>query len=501
MTNEIRVPQVKATLGTTDNDTFGTKGYIDAQIGGGSATHENLTISTPGQTAFTLASTPIDPAKSQLYLNGQLRIYGGGADYTISGTTLTWNDPGGLTLKTTDDFQIWYNISIGGGILDQSQIYYVAKAGDDANNGKSIERPFLTIGAAIAAVNGQTPGPGNRFEIQVIGGGTYNEDFSIPTYTTLNTISAHFTGEQVVLLAESAFYFDEYTVPNSSLGLRMISDVKAYAEGNLLNGGTSSTGIILSQGELRTNIKKIDMTGTGSIAWNLSAAAILYLSYDSLKEDGTSIKIGGAVVFENGLDSGSNADTRIYNEVGDLILKGDNVDFSGTNAKFSGGGTEIFTNVGQYPKWTFTPLLNSRTSGEIPNVTGLSAYSPVLFDDDFVNIGNHYNPATGIFAYPLTGYYLIASSIGFEYLTSAHNRFFAYIDAGAGLLRYLGMGNAAAMRRNPGVSDDIFVGSCHIVKGFNGNGAQVSVAVGGGVSNTVAIKENSSFDVYLLGAA
>jgi hypothetical protein len=42
-----------------------------------------------------------------------------------------------------------YDITYGGGILDQSQIFYVAKAGDDGNNGKSIERPFLTIGAAI----------------------------------------------------------------------------------------------------------------------------------------------------------------------------------------------------------------------------------------------------------------------------------------------------------------------------------------------------------------
>ena len=74
---------------------------------------EVLTVSTPGQTAFTLGSTPSSPSESILVLNGQIRLYT--TDFTISGTALTWNDPGtpALTLKTTDRLQIWYNLDLG----------------------------------------------------------------------------------------------------------------------------------------------------------------------------------------------------------------------------------------------------------------------------------------------------------------------------------------------------------------------------------------------------
>jgi hypothetical protein len=95
------------TLVVADND-IPNKKYVDDHPGSGIPNQEILTISTPGQTAFTLAQTAVEPEKSMLVLNGQVRIYGGGNDYTISGTALTWNDPGGLTLVTADVLQIWY---------------------------------------------------------------------------------------------------------------------------------------------------------------------------------------------------------------------------------------------------------------------------------------------------------------------------------------------------------------------------------------------------------
>jgi hypothetical protein len=483
---------------TSDTEIIDKK-YVDDHGGTAVGVYKDLTsqIVSGGETSFTLDSTPVDPNSAQLFLEGQKRYYGASNDFTISGTTLTWNNSPVLAIGQV--FEVQYDFQMGGGPLAQAQIYYFADAGDDSNNGKSEKFPFLTYGAAKTAVDAQTPGSGNRFEVRRIGSGTITEDVVISTYTTLYAPSLHINGT-VTLNEQSKLYFDEVTAPNSASCLKQTTSVKSYASGNLINGGTSSIGIDSNQGELRTNIKKIDMTGAGSKAWNLNTSAALFITYDTLRENVASTKTGGAIVFENGLDSGSNADTRIYNEVGRVILKGSNVVFDDTTAKFSDGTTEIFTNVGQFPKWTNTPLLSARTSGEIPNVTGLSAYT-VLFDNDIVNIGAHYNPATGGFSYPVTGYYLICSSIGFDHLAAAHNRFFAYIDAGGGQLRYMGMGNAATMRRNPGVNDDLFVSGSHIVKGLNGGGAQVDISVGGGVSNTVAITENSSFDVYLLGAA
>ena len=114
MANLLRPGQLNVTTGTGDNDTVTTKGYVDDQAGAGSAVRDVLTVTTPGQTAFTLSTTPQDVTVTQFYLNGQLRTYS--TDYTISGTSLTWNDPGGLTLKTSDGIQVWINVSIGGGI-------------------------------------------------------------------------------------------------------------------------------------------------------------------------------------------------------------------------------------------------------------------------------------------------------------------------------------------------------------------------------------------------
>lgn len=71
------------------------------------AQEDILAITGDGQTAFTLSTTPISDEAFALYLNGQLRTIT--TDYTRAGTALTWTDPGGLTLKTTDELKARYN--------------------------------------------------------------------------------------------------------------------------------------------------------------------------------------------------------------------------------------------------------------------------------------------------------------------------------------------------------------------------------------------------------
>lgn len=81
-------------------------------LGGGAGNAvEDAFSPTPGQTVFTLSSTPNSSAAFALYLNGQLRQ--DIVDYTVSGTTLTWLDPNGLTLVATDILQARYNNSVG----------------------------------------------------------------------------------------------------------------------------------------------------------------------------------------------------------------------------------------------------------------------------------------------------------------------------------------------------------------------------------------------------
>lgn len=124
MTGDGQFKSNKLTLGSTQqvdtissDTTFATalntelatkaavKSYVDNSVSS-ALQQETLAVNSNGQTAFTLSSAPGSPEHSLFFLNGQVRLYT--TDFTISGTSLTWNDPGSLTLLTTDVVQIWY---------------------------------------------------------------------------------------------------------------------------------------------------------------------------------------------------------------------------------------------------------------------------------------------------------------------------------------------------------------------------------------------------------
>lgn len=63
-----------------------------------------LTVTTTGQTAFTLSRLPLQQHLSELSVNGQQMQYG--VDYTIVGTALTYT--GSFPLETTDNVEITF---------------------------------------------------------------------------------------------------------------------------------------------------------------------------------------------------------------------------------------------------------------------------------------------------------------------------------------------------------------------------------------------------------
>lgn len=66
-------------------------------------TRKPLTISSNGQTSFSLDTAPAQPTELFLFLNGLKQWTG--IDYTISGMTITWL---GITLQTTDSLEAVY---------------------------------------------------------------------------------------------------------------------------------------------------------------------------------------------------------------------------------------------------------------------------------------------------------------------------------------------------------------------------------------------------------
>jgi hypothetical protein len=79
-------------------------GGLASAINRGAEPH-TLAITSAGQTAFTLPSTPTDPASLMLYLNGQA-IGQAGTDFSLSGTALTWLNA--TVLATTDTLVALY---------------------------------------------------------------------------------------------------------------------------------------------------------------------------------------------------------------------------------------------------------------------------------------------------------------------------------------------------------------------------------------------------------
>ena len=104
-----------------------------------------------------------------------------------------------------------------GGTWFEQQSYYVGKHGLDTNDGKSVEKAFATIGAAIAAVEAQTPSSSNRFVIHVTDAGLYNEVISIPTYTVLFAPAAQLQNRITMSGDYARLIFDSYYGPGSMI--------------------------------------------------------------------------------------------------------------------------------------------------------------------------------------------------------------------------------------------------------------------------------------------
>lgn len=167
---------------------------------------------------------------------------------------------------------------IGGGggaivAVDGINAYFFGKHGNDSNNGKSREEAFLTIGAAITAVNAQSPSSTNMFAIFCDDGGIYIENPDLPAWTKLFAPNATAQGSLAVY-------------GNSVIKLKQLN-------GTITNAVSSGTAII-----------DIDIlkTNTSSIGLNISSTGCFVAAeFDHI------------IVDENAI--GIEADNATYNNV------------------------------------------------------------------------------------------------------------------------------------------------------------------------------------------
>ncbi len=102
-------------------------------------------------------------AGTSVLIHGDTRIVGvltvGESSITIDGTNNTINIGDEDVTITNSQITIGENVSISAtatGINSAPNVYYVAKDGDDDNNGTSIDNAFLTISAAVGAASSGT---------------------------------------------------------------------------------------------------------------------------------------------------------------------------------------------------------------------------------------------------------------------------------------------------------------------------------------------------------
>jgi len=111
---------------------------------------------------------------------------GGGAVNSVFGRT-------GAVTAQAGDYSAFYT-----SLVEESNILYVGKHGNDSNDGKTIGKAFLTIGAAITAASGETPASDNRFRIEVIDAGNYTENLTIPEWVGVIGLAALINGQHTV---------------------------------------------------------------------------------------------------------------------------------------------------------------------------------------------------------------------------------------------------------------------------------------------------------------
>lgn len=503
--------KVSVSTGVSDNDKFVTQGYVDDSVAGSGVIHDALTISSPGQTAFTLSQTPVGATSSFLTLNGQIRIYG--TDYTISGTALTWNDPGGLTLDPSYDLQIWYNITAASTVTDQLQTYYVGDAGNDSNNGKSLSKPFLTLTAVAAAVVSQIPSFTNKFVIKMIGGMQWTGNLTIPDYTTV------FGDDESEIIGDVT-----YGTESNSSGVRITGTAIKSTGGHsrirspYMSVSGSKKLIDQTGGALYVDCPRLEHAGTG-VGIDHSGSGALHLNFDRLNSSAlaSTIRQNGGEIYINGkhlIKSNSGGEAIEQSNSAVMIGSLDYINATGVAAlkvgtsstlkletkELSGTITDDGTTTLKLTR-SDDPLSVLYTASTFTNITGDGTVYPLVFTTVDINNNTLYNTGTGGFSPDVKGIYTISPNIILRNLDSTHTEVYLEVNVTGGLpfsrpIAWLNGNNV----KSPTSNDNLMLSPSVDIELSDAQTATVRLKVGtagGGGNKFVDVEAGSSLSFSL----
>ena len=137
------------------------------------------------------------------------------------------------------------------------------------------------------------------------------------------------------------------------------------------------------------------------------------------------------------------------------------------------------------------PCFNAFLTADIINQTGAAGAPVILFDTISINVGNYYNAATGRFTAPISGNYLLGTSVEVGPVTAAMDKGILYIEiynAANVLINQLQINtcNPAAIRSFPGTDNNVGFQGQAIIPMVATNYAVIKCVVFNGAGDTVS---------------
>lgn len=482
------------------------KKYVDDTHGALNAKTDVFTA-TAGQTAFTLSATPSGPDAIQGYWNG--KYYPNGVGFTFVGTSLTWLDPEG-PIGAGDEVVFVYDFTAPAWqILDQKQVYYVGDAGNDSNNGKSLEAPFLTLAAAGAAVLAQGPGTSNNFTIKVIGAPLYTGiNFTIPRNTILYAPEALIEGN-ITVSRQAGLKLKDLIIPMGSSGLTIDPDSfpRFIDIDRIIDLGSGSTGITVNGvGPTYLRVRETLMVSGSKLFDGTDSAGVLFFEGDYVIEGIPSTAVPGFKSYTN-IKSHTIAspaiteETRIINSSSNVLIEATagNVTATSEAAKqisLYNGTTEAIRAKAGVIALPNTPLFRVRVTSQNTSVTGNSESHKINFQTKDYDQGDHFDLATDSFTAPIAGKYLFMGSIRLIGLTSSHTRGVAELIATSQTDALFELNTAAVMTP---AGDIVWNGGAMIFDLAQGNTLYFNTRVYGGAT-VVSVATLTWLEGYLISA-
>jgi len=121
----------------------------------------------------------------------------------------------GVTTTAPSEDAVFDALATKENLVNQSHSVFVSKVGNDANNGLSVSNAKLTISDAIIAASALITGGATGVRINVIDGGTYTENITVPTNIAIDAKGATLIGTASVTGGSELFLDRHFASANN----------------------------------------------------------------------------------------------------------------------------------------------------------------------------------------------------------------------------------------------------------------------------------------------